>query len=148
MARPTTSTEYGTAHELFSDVLQLFAGKIRNRQVTVTIEAGEDVRYYGTIGQLSQVMANLLSNAIQAVEVGGQIWLGATSGADTVEIVVRDNGSGMSQETLSNLFQPFYSTKGDLGNGLGLYISHEIVERHEGSLTAESRTWCRYYDAN
>jgi light-regulated signal transduction histidine kinase (bacteriophytochrome) len=130
--------EYGTAHELFTDVLQLFAGKIRNRQVIVTIEAGEDVRYYGTIGQLSQVMANLLSNAIQAVEVGGQIWLGATSGGETMEIVVRDNGSGMSQETLSNLFQPFYSTKGDLGNGLGLYISHEIVERHGGSITAES----------
>ncbi len=83
-------------------------------------------------------MANLLSNAIQAVAVGGRIWLGATSGGDTMQIVVRDNGSGMSQETLRNLFQPFYSTKGDLGNGLGLYISHEIVERHGGSLTAES----------
>jgi signal transduction histidine kinase len=84
------------------------------------------------------VMANLLSNAIQAVQVGGQIWLGATSDAGTTQIVVRDNGNGMSQETLRNLFQPFYSTKGDLGNGLGLYISHEIVERHGGSITVES----------
>jgi light-regulated signal transduction histidine kinase (bacteriophytochrome) len=130
--------EYGTANELFRDVLQLFAGKIRNRQVIVAIEGGEDVRFYGTIGQLSQVMANLLSNAIQAVEVGGRIWLSATSSGETMQIVVRDNGSGMSQETLRNLFQPFYSTKGDLGNGLGLYISHEIVERHKGSITAES----------
>jgi light-regulated signal transduction histidine kinase (bacteriophytochrome) len=130
--------EYGTASELFRDVLQLFAGKIRNRQVQITIEAGEDVRFYGTIGQLNQVMANLLSNAIQAVEVGGQIWLGANSNAETAQIVVRDNGSGMDKETLRNLFQPFYSTKGDLGNGLGLYISHEIVEQHGGSITVES----------
>jgi signal transduction histidine kinase len=51
---------------------------------------------------------------------------------------VRDNGHGMSEETLRNLFQPFYSTKGDLGNGLGLYISHEIVQRHGGSITVQS----------
>jgi light-regulated signal transduction histidine kinase (bacteriophytochrome) len=130
--------EYGMASELFRDVVQLFAGKIRNRQVIVTIEDGEDVRFYGTVGQLSQVMANLLSNAIQAVAVGGRIWLGATSSDEAMQIVVRDNGSGMSQETLGNLFQPFYSTKGELGNGLGLYISREIVERHKGSITAES----------
>jgi light-regulated signal transduction histidine kinase (bacteriophytochrome) len=130
--------EYGTVSELFRDVMQLFVGKIRNRQVLVTIEEAEDVPFYGTIGQLNQVMANLLSNAIQAVEVGGHIWLGATSNAETTQIVVRDNGCGMSKETLRNLFQPFYTTKGDLGNGLGLYISHEIVERHGGSITVES----------
>jgi signal transduction histidine kinase len=129
---------YGMASELFRDVVQLFAGKIRNRQVIVTIEDGEDVRFYGTVGQLSQVMANLLSNAIQAVAVGGRIWLGATSSDEGMQIVVRDNGSGMSQETLRNVFQPFYSTKGEFGNGLGLYISREIVERHKGSITAES----------
>ena len=56
-----------------------------------------------------------------------------------MEIVVRDEGHGMNDETLRNLFQPFYSTKGDLGNGLGLYISHEIVERHGGSLTVKSQ---------
>jgi signal transduction histidine kinase len=56
-----------------------------------------------------------------------------------VEIKVRDNGHGMNDEALRHLFEPFYSTKGDLGNGLGLYISHEIVERHGGSLTVKSQ---------
>jgi PAS domain S-box-containing protein len=129
---------YGTAGALFKEVLRLFAGQIRNRQVEVVIEGGEDVRFFGTIGQLSQVMANLLSNAIQAVPVGGRIWLNSHARGDTMEIVVRDEGHGMNDETLRNLFQPFYSTKGDLGNGLGLYISHEIVERHGGSLLVES----------
>ncbi|WP_406704523.1 ATP-binding protein [Tunturibacter empetritectus] len=54
--------------------------------------------------------------------MGGQIWLGAISNAETTQIVVRDNRNGMTKETLRNLFQPSYSTKGDLGNGLGLYI--------------------------
>jgi light-regulated signal transduction histidine kinase (bacteriophytochrome) len=131
--------QYGTAGDLFKDVLQLFTGKIRNRQVQVEIEDGEGVRVYGTLGQISQVMANLVSNAIQAVPVGGRIWLGAKTDSDMVEIEVRDNGHGMNDEALRHLFEPFYSTKGDLGNGLGLYISHEIVERHGGSLIVESQ---------
>ena len=67
--------EYCTAGVLFKDVLQLFAGKIKNRQVSVTIEGGEDVHFYGIVGQLGQVMANLMSNALQAVPVGGRVWL-------------------------------------------------------------------------
>jgi PAS domain S-box-containing protein len=131
--------QYGTAGYLFKDVLQLFAGKIRNREASVLIEAGEDVSVYGTLGQLSQVMANLISNAVQAVPSGGQIWLNATEDGDMTEIRVRDNGHGMNDEALRHLFEPFYSTKGDLGNGLGLYISNEIVERHGGSLIVKSQ---------
>jgi light-regulated signal transduction histidine kinase (bacteriophytochrome) len=131
--------QYGTAGDLFKDVLQLFTGKIRNRQVQVEIEGGEEVLVYGTLGQISQVMTNLVSNAVQAVPVGGRIWLSAKTDGKMVEIKIRDNGHGMNDETLRHLFEPFYSTKGDLGNGLGLYISHEIVERHAGSLIVESQ---------
>jgi light-regulated signal transduction histidine kinase (bacteriophytochrome) len=128
-----------TAGYLFKDILQLFAGKIRNRGVNVLIEGGEEVSVYGALGQISQVMANLISNAIQAVPVGGQIGLSATKDGDITEIKVRDNGHGMNDEALRHLFEPFYSTKGDLGNGLGLYISYEIVERHGGSLLVKSQ---------
>ena len=131
--------EYGTAGSLFEDVVRLFAAQIRNRQVDVIANAGKDVRFYGTISQLGQVMANLMSNAIQAVPVGGRVWLSAIANGDTMDIIVRDEGSGMNEETLRNLFQPFYTTKGDLGNGLGLYISHEIVERNGGSLNVSSQ---------
>ena len=131
--------QYATAGHLFKDILQLFAGKIRNRDVNVLIEGGEEVRIYGTLGQISQVLANLVSNAVQAVPVGGQIWLSAREDGDMTEIKVRDNGHGMNDEALRHLFEPFYSTKGDLGNGLGLYISYEIVERHRGSLIVGSQ---------
>jgi light-regulated signal transduction histidine kinase (bacteriophytochrome) len=128
-----------TAGYLFKDILQLFAGKIKNREVNVLIEGGEEVPVYGALGQISQVIANLVSNAIQAVPLGGQIWLSAREDGDMTEIEVRDNGHGMNDEALRHLFEPFYSTKGDLGNGLGLYISYEIVERHGGSLKVESQ---------
>jgi len=127
-----------TAGELFEDVVRLFAAKIRNRQITVTIAGGESLRFHGVLGQIRQVMANLVSNALDAVPVGGRVWLEATAGEGGLEIAVRDEGHGMSEETQLELFRPFFSTKGDLGNGLGLYISNEIVERHGGRLTVES----------
>jgi light-regulated signal transduction histidine kinase (bacteriophytochrome) len=128
-----------TAGYLFKDILQLFAGKIKNREVNVLIEGGEEVQVYGALGQISQVIANLIANAIQAVPVGGQIGLSAREDGGMTEIRVRDNGHGMNDEVLRHLFEPFYSTKGDLGNGLGLYISYEIVERHGGSLIVKSQ---------
>ena len=83
-------------------------------------------------------MANLVSNALDAVPVGGRVWLEARTGEGELDIVVRDEGAGMNEETQRQLFRPFFSTKGDLGNGLGLYISNEIVERHGGRLVVES----------
>jgi light-regulated signal transduction histidine kinase (bacteriophytochrome) len=133
------NAEVGRVGPLFEDVVRLFAGKIRNRQVTVTIMGGEDVRFFGVVGQIRQVMANLVSNALDATPAGGRVWLDAVTGEETMEIVVRDEGSGMSEEVKRQIFQPFFSTKGDLGNGLGLYISNEIVERHGGRILAESR---------
>jgi light-regulated signal transduction histidine kinase (bacteriophytochrome) len=131
--------QYGSAGYLFKDVLQLFAGKMKNKEVKALIEGGEKVRVYGALGQISQVMANLLANAIQAVPVGGLIEISAAEDGGMTEISVRDNGHGMNEEVQRHLFEPFYSTKGDLGNGLGLYISNEIVERHGGSLIVRSQ---------
>ena len=132
------NAEFGMVGILFDDVVRLFAAKTRNRQITVTIVGGEEVRFYGVVGQIRQVLANLVSNALDAAPVGGHIWLDAVANEPTIEIAVRDDGAGMSKEVERQLFQPFFSTKGDLGNGLGLYISNEIVERHGGRLLVES----------
>lgn len=56
-----------------------------------------------------------------------------------MEFSIRDDGHGMNEETQRNLFQPFFSTRGDLGNGLGLYISQEIIERNGGNITVRSQ---------
>ena len=133
----TQKAEHGTAAMMFDDVLRLLAGKIRNREVTLTVSGGE-TPLFGVISQLQQVLANLVSNAVDAVPVGGRVWISAKASGSGMEVEVGDTGSGMNEETLRKIFQPFYSTKGDLGNGLGLYISQEIVERHGGELTVVS----------
>ncbi len=129
------------AGPMVDDVLRLFAGKIRNRQITLRVQGDREAQFCGVIGQLRQVLANLVSNAIDAAPVGGRVMVkivddgpeGAETGFD-----VQDNGKGIPEDVQKRVFEPFYSTKGDLGNGLGLYISREIVERHGGAITVET----------
>ena len=129
------------AGDMVDDVLRLFSGKIRNRQITVEMQGERELELRGVVGQLRQVLANLVSNAIDAAPVGGHVTVSILShGASGREVgfAVRDDGVGMPPEIQKRAFEPFYSTKGDLGNGLGLYISREIVERHGGKIEVES----------
>ena len=125
------------AGHMVDDVLRLFAGKIRNRQIVVGVEGDREMRLCGVLGQLRQVLANLVSNAIDAAPVGGHVTvqiLCEGQCGEEVGFAVQDNGGGIPVEAQKRLFEAFYSTKGDLGNGLGLYISREIVERHGGRI--------------
>ena len=126
------------AGDMTDDVLRLFAGKIRNRQIVVRREGDVEAELNGVLGQLRQVLANLVSNAIDASPVGGHITVSVFKSAETAGFAVADRGAGIPSDTQKRLFEPFYSTKGDLGNGLGLYISREIVERHGGQIAVES----------
>ncbi len=91
--------------------------------------------------QIEQVLLALIMNAIDAMPHGGNLWIRTSMPADgdRVEIEVRDDGSGISPEVLPHLFEPFQTTKEQgHGVGLGLAISHSIVERHQGRIEVES----------
>ena len=78
-----------------------------------------------------------MANAIDATPLGGRVTISILSGGEAgheVGFAVEDTGRGIAPEVQTRIFEPFYSTKGDLGNGLGLYISREIVERHGGKI--------------
>jgi light-regulated signal transduction histidine kinase (bacteriophytochrome) len=123
---------------MVEDVLRLFAGKIRNRHLTVERAGQDGLHGWGVMGQVRQVLANLVSNAIDAAPIGGKVIVRILQQGDEFGFAVHDNGGGMSAIMQSRLFEPFFSTKGDLGNGLGLYISREIVERHKGQIKVSS----------
>jgi signal transduction histidine kinase len=94
----------------------------------------------GDAGQLTQAFVNLASNAAEAMPDGGAITVSARAvGADRVEIAVRDEGVGIPQESMGQLFTPFFTTKqGGKGTGLGLSIVHGIVKMHDGDIRVDS----------
>ncbi|HKU24630.1 MAG TPA: ATP-binding protein [Candidatus Sulfotelmatobacter sp.] len=92
--------------------------------------------------QIEQVLLALLMNAADAMPQGGNLWIKSSSTAEAsmVKIVVRDDGSGIPDEILARIFEPFLTTKETgRGVGLGLAISHSILERHNGTIEVESK---------
>jgi signal transduction histidine kinase len=104
------------------------------------------IRDYGDLplvncfaGQVTQVWTNLLVNAAQAINGDGEVKISTTSAGESVVIRISDNGSGIDPAHLSKIFDPFFTTKSvGEGTGLGLSISYGIIERHGGTITAES----------
>lgn len=91
--------------------------------------------------QLEQVFMNLLINAAQAMENGGvlRIETGKNKKNTNVLVKISDTGCGISEENLAKIFDPFFSTKGHQGTGLGLSVSYGIIENHGGTIEVESR---------
>jgi two-component system NtrC family sensor kinase len=91
-------------------------------------------------GQLTQVLVNLIVNAIQAMPEGGSLTVQTLTGKGYVSLIVEDTGVGMSEEVMKNIFMPFFTTKEvDLGTGLGLSVVHGIVTSHGGSIKVDSK---------
>jgi two-component system, NtrC family, sensor kinase len=91
--------------------------------------------------QIEQVLLALLMNAMDAMPQGGNVWITSTADADAnqLRIVVRDDGAGIPPEILPRIFEPFLTTKETgRGVGLGLAISHSILERHSGTIAVQS----------
>lgn len=132
-----------TPAQLVDAVLNLFAGRLLNSGIHVEVSYATARPILCFENDIRQVLNNLISNAIDAMRTGGRLLVRAhdavdASGRTGVRITVADTGTGMSAETQRRLFEPFYTTKELNGNGLGLWISQEIVERHTGRLTLRS----------
>jgi signal transduction histidine kinase len=87
--------------------------------------------------QIHQVLLNLLLNAIQAIDQQGRIAVELKPRDQSAAIIVTDNGRGIAPEHLSNIFRPFYTTKGN-GTGLGLSLARRIIEQHQGTIEVTS----------
>jgi signal transduction histidine kinase len=92
------------------------------------------------VGKINQVITNLIVNAAQAVQAGGEVTVKSYPQGNTIVVEVRDNGCGMDNETLRNIFNPFFTTKAEgEGTGLGLSISFEIIQEHKGFIEVDSK---------
>jgi PAS domain S-box-containing protein len=111
------------------------------REVRLEVQVSNDLpRLEASPSGMEQVLTNLVVNAIQAVRPGGRVTVKAKVADRFLLLTVEDDGPGIPPEVMPRLFEPFFTTKGPgEGTGLGLSVSHAIVEQHGGTLTAENR---------
>jgi len=110
----------------------------KSGSIEIEIDAPDSVITLGNVSELREVAMNLIFNAVDAMPNGGTIRVGTRRDERKCVLWVEDSGVGMSKEVLSKIFEPFYSTKGDSGTGLGLSASHGIIENHGGSINVKS----------
>ena len=110
----------------------------RRGSISVHVENQGPVRVLGEKAELCEVVLNLLFNAVDAMPDGGTIESGTRAELDAACFWVADTGSGIPPDVVARIFEPFYTTKGELGTGLGLSASHGIITRHNGHIMVVS----------
>jgi PAS domain S-box-containing protein len=123
---------------MLDDVVALFHGKIRSRDVRVErrYRCKDEISAFSN--ELSQVFGNLIGNALDAMNPGGTLRLRTMAGLHGVRVTIADNGSGISRENLDKIFQPFFTANKEVGTGLGLWLTKEIVQKHSGAIRVRS----------
>jgi signal transduction histidine kinase len=125
--------------ELVGGVIEMLRhlGKYQNKNVVLTSD--EPVIAEICPQELKQVVLNLITNGLDSVETGGTVKVSVSARDGEANIVVEDNGCGMTEEVIQHLFEPFFTRRrGGQGTGLGLSISYRIVEEHHGQIAAYS----------
>ena len=89
--------------------------------------------------EIKQVVLNIMTNALESMEVGGSLEIQVREHVDSVTLIFKDDGCGMSPEVMDSLFDPFFTQRADgTGTGLGMSITHRIVKDHGGEIEVES----------
>ena len=133
--------------DVFDSVLKLYASQIEAADIAI----GKRYRFNGLVkgypGELRQVFSTLLLNAMEASSRGSRIDVRAHDSFDWknsairgIRLVIADNGVGIPAENIGHIFQPFFTTKGERGTGIGLWVTRAIIERMGGSIRLRSST--------
>ena len=132
--------------ELLDSVFSLYQGRINTLDLRIERDYDSEMTLFCFAGEIRQVFANLVGNAIDASTAGGRIVVRARQSRDWknggqtgLRFAVADTGCGMEQEVREHIFEAFFTTKEVTGTGLGLWVSHEIILKHHGRVHVRSR---------
>ena len=144
--RQSTLPARATMSELLDSVLSLNQGRFNSLDIKVVRDYKPELDLFCFAGEIRQVMANLVGNAVDATGHGGRIVVRARKSHNWsdpsqmgVRFAVADTGSGMEPEVRDRIFEPFFTTKEVTGTGLGLWVSHAIIAKHQGLVHVRSR---------
>ncbi|HET9838002.1 MAG TPA: PAS domain S-box protein [Candidatus Angelobacter sp.] len=144
--RDTSSPVRFGLTRMMDDLLSLYEKRFEARNIKVLRQYSGPIEMKALAGEVRQALSNIITNAIDAMPEGGQLVVRiahahayGSSRKPGVRITILDTGSGIAPQHRKSLFQPFFTTKEDVGTGLGLWITRNIVEKHLGSIKVRSR---------
>ena len=129
---------------LFDSLIALYRARLMNSGIRAVNDAGEHPLLLCFEGEIRQILLNLVGNAFDAMRAGGILTLRSrktnapATGHEFIRITIADTGTGMEPQVIGRLFEPFFSTKGIGGTGLGLWIVKGLVEKNQGSIKVRS----------
>jgi PAS domain S-box-containing protein len=125
-------------NKLIEEVISLIKSEIDERGITLVREIGESTEIYVDPSRIKEALLNILSNAVQSIGDSGTIFIKTYVKDNNAVVEIRDTGEGIAEENLPFIFNPFFTTK-KTGTGLGLTITHRIIEEHKGGIEVESK---------
>ncbi len=126
--------------QIIENCLLMLQYQIKGRINVENHMVHETLKIRGNAGKLHQVFLNILSNAVDAIEKQGGITIDGQKENDLIQIIISDTGSGISEENLKRVLDPFFTTKDPgKGTGLGLSVTYSIVKDHHGDISIHSR---------
>jgi len=140
-----TEFEHLNVNNLLHDAVEITRTRWQNEaraagvSIDVKLNSDDELFTMGNASELREVFVNLIVNAVDAMPEGGDLKICGTRTGDQLRLRFADSGTGMEEEVRERVFEPFYTTKGVQGTGLGLAVSYGIIERHEGTISVESR---------
>lgn len=140
--RDTSAVAPVDLRAVLDDVLTLYSKRLETRAIAVVKQYEEEAVIEGMAGEIRQVFANVIGNAVEAMPQGGRltarISVRAKARVPGVRVTISDTGGGIETENLKKIFEPFFTTKKEVGTGLGLWLTKTLVERHGGRIKVRS----------
>jgi signal transduction histidine kinase len=145
--RDNTPATWLDTSQVINELIHIYSYKIRNRNVALETDVSENLHVFASGAEFRQVFSNLLINAVDALPGdGGRVRVRARHVRDWrnrdrsgVRLTVADTGCGIDTANLAKIFEAFYTTKQEIGTGLGLWLCKNIVDKHHGTIRARSR---------
>ncbi|WP_367388450.1 ATP-binding protein [Lewinella sp. LCG006] len=137
----SSSMEARNIHEGLKSTLMMLKHKLKQKQITLEKELNLDLPPVEIFpGEINQVWTNIIDNALDAMPAKGRLHLKTYQRYNNVIVEITDNGHGIPEEVINHIFDPFFTTKGvGEGTGLGLEVSHRIIEKHRGTIDVSSQ---------
>jgi signal transduction histidine kinase len=131
-------------HDAIENVLSIYRNRLLAHNLVVETKFNDLRKIRVRSGEMIQIFSNLVSNALDAMPQGGKLSIATNSvrriDGEGLQVVVNDTGIGISRDHIGKVFEPFFSTKGNLGTGIGLWVAKQLVERHGGQISISSST--------